>query len=112
VRSALAIAAECGLPAVVSSALDTSVGIRAGLALAAALPELPFACGLSTVELLAGDVTVDSLVPRAGSIAVRNLTVEERLLDRWQAPTDRVQWWRERVVRCHAHLATARSGPR
>jgi len=41
VRAALDVARECGLPTVVSSALDTSVGIRAGLALAAALPELP-----------------------------------------------------------------------
>jgi len=107
VRSALAIAAECGLPTVVSSALDTSVGIRAGLALAAALPELPFACGLSTVELLAGDVTDDSLVPVTGSIALRDLKVDDDLLGRWQAPPDRAQWWRERVARCHAHLAAA-----
>jgi len=111
VRSALAIARECGLPAVVSSALDTSVGIRAGLALAAALPELPFACGLSTVELMAGDVTDDSLVPQAGSIALRDLKIEQDLLDRWQAPTDREQWWRERVIRCHAYCATG-SGSR
>jgi o-succinylbenzoate synthase len=104
VRSALGIAQECGLPTVVSSALDTSVGIRAGLALAAALPELPFACGLSTVELMAGDVTDDSLVPSSGSIALRDLTVEPGLLDRWQAPRDREQWWRERVARCHASL--------
>ena len=106
VRSALAIAQECGLPTVVSSALDTSVGIRAGLALAAALPELPFACGLSTVELMAGDVTNDSLVPQAGSIALRDLMVDPALLDRWQAPADRRRWWRERVIRCHAHCVT------
>ena len=105
VRSALAIAGECGLPAVVSSALDTSVGIRAGLALAAALPELPFACGLSTVELLAGDVATDSLVPQAGSIVIRDLLVDEDLLERWQAPASREQWWRERIVRCDAFLA-------
>jgi O-succinylbenzoate synthase len=109
VRSALAIAQECGLPTVVSSALDSSVGIRAGLALAAALPDLPFACGLSTVELLAGDVTDDSLVPAAGAIALRDLTVEQGLLDRWQAPADRQRWWRERVIRCHAQCATRRS---
>ena len=60
VRRALDIVAQAGLPAVVSSALDTSVGIRAGLALAAALPELPYACGLGTVSLLAADVTRDS----------------------------------------------------
>jgi O-succinylbenzoate synthase len=105
VRAALWIAQECGLPTVVSSALDTSVGIRAGLALAGALPELPFACGLSTVELLAGDVIQDSLVPLAGSIALRDLTVAVDLLDSWQAEADRVQWWRERVTRCHLLLS-------
>jgi O-succinylbenzoate synthase len=105
VRSALAIARECGLPTVVSSALDTSVGIRAGLALAAALPELSFACGLGTVELMAGDVTDDPLVPHAGSIALRDVTIKADLLDHWQAPANREQWWRERVARCHAHCA-------
>ncbi|NMM25618.1 MAG: o-succinylbenzoate synthase [Phycicoccus sp.] len=101
VRAALDIAKECGLPTVVSSALDTSVGIRAGLALAAALPELPFACGLGTLELMAGDVADDSLVPLAGSITLRELTIDEELLERWKAPAGREQWWRDRVVRCH-----------
>ena len=104
VRAALDVAQECGLPTVVSSALDTSVGIRAGLALAAALPELPFACGLGTLELMAGDVTSDSLVPQAGSIALRELTIDKDLLERWQAPAAGEQWWRERVMRCHQLL--------
>ena len=104
VASALAIAAECGLPTVVSSALDTSVGIAAGVALAAALPELPYACGLSTVELMGGDVTSPSMVPVGGSIAVRPPTVDEQLLERWAAPAHRQQWWRDRVARCHALL--------
>ena len=101
VRAALDVARECGLPTVVSSALDTSVGIRAGLALAAALPELPFACGLGTIELMAGDVSHDSLVPVAGAIVLRDLTIGPELLDRWQAPADRERWWRGRVTRCH-----------
>ena len=105
VRAAIDIAMECGLPTVVSSALDTSVGIRAGLALAAALPALPFACGLGTLELMAGDVSQDSLVPLAGSIALRDLAIDEGLLECWQAPTDREQRWRERVGRCHRLLA-------
>jgi O-succinylbenzoate synthase len=109
VRAALAIAAECGLPTVVSSALDTSVGIRAGLALAAALPELPFACGLGTVELMSGDVTDDSLVPLAGSTTLRDLMVDQELLDKWQAPADRQSWWRERLIRCHAQCAKGSS---
>jgi O-succinylbenzoate synthase len=108
VAAALAVALECGLPTVVSSALDTSVGISAGLALAAALPELPFACGLGTVELMEGDVTQRSLVPAAGSIGLREPTVDPELLDRWRAPADRQRWWRQRVISCHQHLgATA-----
>jgi O-succinylbenzoate synthase len=109
VRAALAIAEECGLPTVVSSALDTSIGIRAGLALAAALPELPFACGLGTVELMAGDVTDDSLVPVAGSTALRDLTVDQELLEQWEAAADRQSWWRERLIRCHAQCAKGSS---
>ena len=105
VRAALDIAQQCGLPTVVSSALDTSVGIRAGLALAAALPELPFACGLGTLELMAGDVTDDSFVPLGGSITLRELTIDEELLERWRAPADRERWWRERVIRCHGLLS-------
>jgi O-succinylbenzoate synthase len=109
VTSALAIALECGLPTVVSSALDTSVGIAAGVALAAALPELPYACGLSTVELMAGDVASPSLVPVGGSIAVAAAAADEELLQRWAAPAERQLWWRDRVRRCHALLAAAPS---
>ena len=55
------IAEQIGLPVVVSSALETSIGLRAGLALAAALPELPYACGLNTTDLLAGDLVGEPL---------------------------------------------------
>ncbi|MCA2184496.1 o-succinylbenzoate synthase [Nonomuraea cavernae] len=71
VREALRVVEACGLPAVVSSAVETSVGLAAGLALAAALPELPYACGLGTMSLLSGDVVADSLVPVDGRLAVR-----------------------------------------
>ena len=67
VRAALEVAEACGLPVVVSSAVDTSVGLAAGVALAAALPELPYACGLGTMSLLAGDVTATRWRPRPGS---------------------------------------------
>jgi len=65
VRPALALAARIGLPAVVSSALESSVGLAVGVRLAAALPELPYACGLDTARLLATDVTT-SLVSQDG----------------------------------------------
>lgn len=108
VRTALRIAAECGLPTVVSSALDTSVGMAAGVALAAALPELPHACGLGTVELLEGDVTADRLVPSGGQVTVRRPGPDEGLLARWAAPRDRELWWRDRVQAAHA---AARGAP-
>jgi len=99
---ALAVAAECGLPTVVSSALDTSVGIAAGVALAAALPELPYACGLGTVELLAGDVVQRPMVPVAGSIEVGSVEVQDELVRQWAAPRERREWWLRRLARCHA----------
>jgi o-succinylbenzoate synthase len=70
VRAALRVAEAHGLPCVVSSALESSVGIAAGVALAAALPELPFACGLATVALFADDVTSASLLPVEGVLPV------------------------------------------
>ncbi len=104
VRRALDIVAQAGLPAVVSSALDTSIGIRAGLALAAALPELPYACGLGTVSLMAGDVVRGSLVAEAGRIGVRDVAADPELLDRYAATEDRRDWWLARLRRCHAAL--------
>ena len=71
VRACLRIAEDIGLPVVVSSALETSVGIAAGVALAAALPELPFACGLATVQLLTDDPVAESLLPVDGALPVR-----------------------------------------
>jgi O-succinylbenzoate synthase len=99
VRAALAVAEECGLPVVVSSALDTSVGIRAGLALAAALPALPYACGLATTSLMAADVVTDSLDGRGGSLTLRDVLPSPELLERYAAPEDRQQWWRDRLAR-------------
>ena len=80
VHNALRVAEAAGLPAVVSSALETSIGIAAGIALAAALPELPYACGLGTVSLLKGDVSAPSMVPENGVIRVARPEVDESLL--------------------------------
>ena len=104
VRRALDIVAQAGMPAVVSSALDTSVGIRAGLALAAALPELPYACGLGTVSLLAGDVTTDPLVADDGAIRLRDVVPDEGLLERYAAADDRKNWWLARLRRAYGEL--------
>lgn len=104
VAEAVRIITEVGLPAVVSSALDTSVGIRAGVALAAALPELDHACGLGTARLYRGDVTDDPLVAVAGRIPVRAVAVSEELLRRHAAPAERRDWWLARLRRCRQLL--------
>jgi O-succinylbenzoate synthase len=79
--------------------------MAAGVALAAALPELPHACGLGTVALLGGDVVAHPLLPRGGALPVGRVAADERLLARWSAPADRQQWWRDRITAAHAVLA-------
>ena len=104
VRPALDVARACGLPVVVSSALDTSVGIAAGVALAAALPDLPYACGLATVSLMAADVVRDPLDGRGGSLPVGPVEPDPSLLAQLAAPADRREWWLRRLERCAALL--------
>ena len=102
VRACLRIAEDIGLPVVVSSALETSVGIAAGVALAAALPELPYACGLATVQLLTDDVTGRSLLPVDGALPVEVPTVDPAALDRLAAAPDRVAHWEARLAAVRA----------
>jgi len=99
VARALQIVAEAGLPAVVSSAIDTSVGLAMGARLAAALPELDYDCGLGTAALLAADVTREPLVPSGGSIPVRPVEPDAALLRQHAAPPEHVAWWHERLRR-------------
>lgn len=90
VRAALIIAAEAEVPAVVSSMMETSIGIAAGLALAAALPELRFACGLATRSQIAGDVVRDSLAPEHGVMAVGQAWPDYELLEHYRSPSHEV----------------------
>jgi O-succinylbenzoate synthase len=96
---ALRLAEQLDRPVVVSSALDSSVGLARGLALAAALPDLPYACGLGTGALLAEDVTDDPLLPVDGQVAVRPVTVSPQRLAALAAPSARAAWWRSRLER-------------
>jgi O-succinylbenzoate synthase len=102
VRPALRVAEACGLPVVVSSAVDSSVGLAAGVALAAALPELPYACGLATMSLLAGDVTGEPLTERGGELPVRRPAVDPGELARWETDPEP---WRQRALAAAEFLA-------
>lgn len=97
VRRALEVAETCGLPVVVSSALETSVGIAAGVALAAALPELPYACGLGTVSLLTHDVTAEPLLPVNGRLPVRRAAPDEERLKTARLHGVEAEAWIQRV---------------
>ena len=100
VRAALDIAERIGLPCVVSSAVESSVGLAAGLALAGALPELPHACGLGTTSLLADDPVAEPFVPVHGMLPVpdRAPAMIVGNTDQ-QASPDRVAWWLDRLTR-------------
>ncbi len=97
VRACLRIAEDIGLPVVVSSALESSVGIAAGVALAAALPELPHACGLATVQLLTDDLVLAPLLPVDGALPVTRPEVDPAALDRRAASAERVAHWEQRL---------------
>lgn len=101
VRRALRVAEAAGLPVVVSSALETSVGLAAQLALAGALPTLELACGLDTASLLDGDVVAEPLRPVDGFLPVPRTppVPDPALLDRYAADPGRARWWTERLAR-------------
>lgn len=107
VARALEISAEAGLPVVVSSAIDSSVGLAMGAQLAAALPELDFDCGLGTAALLAGDVTREPLKPVDGFIDVRRVEVDQMKLDVFEAEDHRIDWWIDRLDRSFSLLHPA-----
>ncbi|MCE5290926.1 MAG: o-succinylbenzoate synthase [Nocardiaceae bacterium] len=94
---------ELGIPVVISSAIDSVIGISAGLATAAALPRLPFACGLATGELLAADVG-ERIRWQDGELTVERRIPSPELLEEFAASADRESWWRDRVSRCWVAL--------
>jgi O-succinylbenzoate synthase len=102
VRRALAVAEACGLPCVVSSALETSVGLAAELALAGALPDLDLGCGFGTGALLTADVVAEPLVPRDGWLTVPRQAPEPVHRAAVAANPERTRWWRERLTRVAA----------
>ena len=107
VRRSLQVAAAAGLPCVVSSALETSVGLTAQLALAAALPELDIACGLGTLSLLDGDLVAGSgsLYAVEGYLPIpdKRPAPDPGLLEKYElTDPQRAAWWRDRLRRVRA----------
>ena len=115
VRRSLEVAQACGLPCVVSSALETSIGLAAQVALAAALPQLDYACGLGTLSLLRADVVPpsSSLIPVDGVLTVPAAppTPSPAQLERLR-PADpaREQWWHDRLARVLRSMGGSISG--
>ena len=112
VRRAYTLAQSLGMPAVVSSALDTSVGLSAGVSLAAALPELAGACGLGTIRLLDRDVAAPSFTPVSGALPVRPVHVSRRLLASVAADDDLTSRWQVRLGHIVSALRTRRERER
>jgi len=108
VHAAREIVAQAGLPAVVSSALDTSIGLSMGVALAAALPDLDYDCGLGTASLFTVDVVASPLVARGGMLPLERPRPSSSDLDRVAATDDRREWWLDRLRRCYAALEITR----
>lgn len=108
VHAAREIVAQAGLPVVVSSALDTSIGLSMGVALAASLPELDYDCGLATASLFTADVVASPLRATGGFLSLERPRPTGAELDRVAAADDRRDWWIERLRRCYALLEVTR----
>lgn len=104
IAAMLAIAAQIDIPVVVSSALDSAVGIAAGLAAASALPRLQHACGLGTGGLFVTDVA--DVEPVDGYLRVADAVPDPARLVALAAASERREWWRTRVRDCHRLLAS------
>lgn len=105
ITHALQIVTAAGLPVVVSSALDTAIGLSQGAALAAALPSLDYDCGLGTASLFLDDVA--DLRPVDGTIPVGHVTPDAESLNRLAASDERREWWLARLARCHYELSNS-----
>lgn len=103
ISALLRITGQIDIPVVISSALDSAVGIAVGCTAAAALPELPFACGLGTGRLFEEDVA-EPVVPQDGYLAVGPVAPDPARLAALRPAADRVDWWRRRIAECYPLL--------
>ena len=99
----LKIAEQIDIPVVLSSALDSAVGIATGLQAAAALETLEHACGLGTGRLFVEDVAQPT-PPVDGYLPVGRVAVEEARLGSLAATPERREWWIRRIICCYRLL--------
>jgi o-succinylbenzoate synthase len=104
ISALLEIAAQIDIPVVISSALDSAVGIAVGLSAAAALPQLHHACGLGTGRLFVEDIT-DPVEVVDGYLPVGPVIPDPARLQALAAPPQRRQWWIDRVRACYPLLS-------
>jgi o-succinylbenzoate synthase len=102
IAACLRILEQTGLSGVISSALETSVGLAMSVHCAAAMPTLDYDCGLATAALFTADVTDEPLVAVDGMIDLRRVSPGAGAR---AADPDREQWWLDRLRRCHAILS-------
>jgi o-succinylbenzoate synthase len=100
ISAMLKIASQIDIPVVVSSALDSAVGIAVGLSAAAALPNLDHACGLGTGRLFAEDVA-EPVAPVDGYLQVGPVNPDPARLQALAASPQRQQWWIDRIRACY-----------
>lgn len=101
VHEVVRLASQTQLPVVLSSALETSVGLSMGLAAACCVPAMEFDAGLATSSLLAADICDQPLIPSNGQLAFRRIEPSRELLTKFDAGSERTSWWSERLRRCY-----------
>jgi len=94
IERAQQLAKHHNLPVVVSSALESAVGINYGLQLAASFEDLNFDCGLGTGSLLSANVA--DLPISGGEIEIKDFEPD---FSTHQVAPDRYEWWKNRVMK-------------
>ena len=97
IKRAMDLASHHKLPVVISSALESAVGISYGLALAARVPNLDYACGLGTSALFNQDISDIPIVN--GAIKATSYPIDLDRVERYELKGERLEWWRNRISR-------------
>jgi O-succinylbenzoate synthase len=97
IKRAMDLASHHKLPVVISSALESAVGISHGLALAARIPKLDYACGLGTSALFNQDISDIPII--SGAIKVKSYPIDIAQIERHELKGERLEWWRNRISR-------------